>query len=69
MVQNRRDPYTPYFGALKMRRALGERARLLTLEHGGHGAYLANGPACGDRTVTAFLTTGRRPQTDSHCGG
>ncbi|MGW2389855.1 alpha/beta hydrolase [Streptomyces lydicamycinicus] len=67
MVQNRRDPNTPYFGALKMRRSLGERARLLTLEHGGHGAYLANGPVCGDRTVTAFLTTGRRPQKDTRC--
>ncbi|WP_435604230.1 alpha/beta hydrolase [Streptomyces sp. bgisy130] len=67
MVQNRRDPYNPYFGALKMRRSLGERARLLTLEHGGHGAYLTNGPVCGDRTVTAFLTTGRRPQTDTGC--
>ncbi|MGA5560278.1 alpha/beta hydrolase [Streptomyces platensis] len=67
MVQNRRDPNTPYFGALKMRRALGERARLLTLEHGGHGAYLANGPVCGDRTVTDFLTTGRRPRTDTRC--
>ncbi|MGY5123209.1 alpha/beta hydrolase [Streptomyces nigrescens] len=67
MVQNHRDPANPYFGALKMRRALGERARLLTLEHGGHGAYLANGTVCGDRTVTAFLTTGRRPQTDTHC--
>lgn len=69
MVQNRRDPYTPYFGALKMRRALGDRARLLTLDHGGHGVYLGNGTACGDRTVTAFLTTGRRPQTDTHCVG
>ncbi|WP_078885621.1 alpha/beta hydrolase [Streptomyces lydicamycinicus] len=67
MVQNRRDPNTPYFGALKMRRSLGDRARLLTLEHGGHGAYLANGPVCGDRTVTAFLTTGRRPQKDTRC--
>ncbi|WP_330317374.1 alpha/beta hydrolase [Streptomyces platensis] len=67
MVQNRRDPYTPYSGALKMRRSLGDRARLVTLEHGGHGAYLSHGTACGDRTVTAFLTTGRRPQTDTRC--
>ncbi|MFK0264190.1 alpha/beta hydrolase [Streptomyces angustmyceticus] len=26
MVQNRRDPYTPYSGALKARRALGNRS-------------------------------------------
>ncbi|MGW3007992.1 alpha/beta hydrolase [Streptomyces sp. NPDC001219] len=72
MVQNRRDPYTPYAGALKMRRALGDRARLLTLDqsgHGGHRAYLDNGTACGDRTVSTFLTTGRRPRTDTECAG
>ncbi|MGP8296484.1 alpha/beta hydrolase [Streptomyces inhibens] len=67
MVQNLRDPSTPYFGALKMRSALADRARLVTLDHGGHGAYLANGNACGDRTVTTFLTSGRRPQHDVSC--
>ncbi|MFG2489477.1 alpha/beta hydrolase [Streptomyces caniferus] len=67
MLQNRRDPVSPYSGALKMRQALGGRARMVTLEHGGHGAYLANGTACGDRAVTAFLTTGRRPQRDVSC--
>ncbi|MEU9502563.1 alpha/beta hydrolase [Streptomyces sp. NPDC048196] len=67
MLQNLRDPYTPYSGALKMRQALGARARLVTLDHGGHGAYLANGTACGDRTVTTFLTTGRRPAHDVRC--
>ncbi|WP_260639593.1 alpha/beta hydrolase [Streptomyces angustmyceticus] len=67
MLQNLRDPYTPYAGALKMRRALGDRARLVTLDHGGHGAYLANGTACGDRAVTAFLTTGHRPGRDVRC--
>ncbi|MFJ8311879.1 MULTISPECIES: alpha/beta hydrolase [unclassified Streptomyces] len=67
MIQNLRDPETPYFGALKMRRALGERARLVTVDHGGHGVYLASGNACGDRTVTAFLTTGERPRHDTYC--
>ncbi|WP_367433129.1 alpha/beta hydrolase [Streptomyces celluloflavus] len=70
MIQNRRDPATPYSGALKMRSALGDRARLVTVDHGGqggHGAYLANGNACGDRAVTTFLTTGRRPAGDMLC--
>ncbi|PJJ03035.1 TAP-like protein [Streptomyces sp. 2333.5] len=67
MIQNLRDPYTPYAGALKMRQALGGRARLVTVGHGGHGSYLGNGNACGDRAVTAFLTTGRRPQQDAYC--
>ncbi|MER6308588.1 alpha/beta hydrolase, partial [Streptomyces sp. NPDC001657] len=65
MLQNLRDPATPYFGALKMRQAFGDRARLVTLDHGGHGAYLTHGTACGDRTVTTFLTTGRRPAHDA----
>ncbi|WP_329021399.1 alpha/beta hydrolase [Streptomyces sp. NBC_00690] len=69
MVQTRRDPATPHFGGLKMREALGERARLVTAETGGHGAYLGTGNACGDRAVTAFLTTGERPRHDISCPG
>ncbi|MFC4513990.1 alpha/beta hydrolase [Streptomyces ehimensis] len=67
MVQNLRDPNTPYSGALKMRAALGDRTRLVTVDSGGHGAYLANGNACGDRAVSAFLTTGQRPAEDVVC--
>ncbi|MFE9800364.1 alpha/beta hydrolase [Streptomyces goshikiensis] len=67
MIQNLRDPSTPYFGALKMRRALGDRARLVTVDHGGHGVYLAGTNACGDRAVTHYLTTGTRPHQDTYC--
>lgn len=67
MVQNRRDPATPYSGALNLRSALGDRARLVTVESGGHGMYLAHGNACGDRAVTAFLRTGQRPERDVTC--
>ncbi|WP_344960838.1 alpha/beta hydrolase, partial [Streptomyces thioluteus] len=67
MIQNLRDPSTPYFGALKMREALGQRARLVTVDRGGHGVYLGNGNACGDRAVTAYLTTGKRPSGDAYC--
>ncbi|WP_330331357.1 alpha/beta hydrolase [Streptomyces sp. NBC_00536] len=67
MIQNLRDPATPYFGALKMREAFGDRARLVTVDHGGHGVYLGNGNACGDRAVTEFLTTGHRPSRDTFC--
>ncbi|MGG2462020.1 alpha/beta hydrolase [Streptomyces sp. RGM 3693] len=69
MVQNLRDPSTPYFGAEKMRAALGERARMVTVDRGGHGVYLAHGNACGDRTVTAFLRDGERPRQDVYCAG
>ncbi len=67
MVQSLRDPATPYTGALKMRAALGDRARMVTVGQGGHGMYLGNGNKCGDRAVTRFLTTGHRPAQDTHC--
>ncbi len=71
MVQNLRDPATPYRAALKMREALGGRARMVAVDAGGHGAYLsgnkARGSACADRTVSEFLVTGRRPAGDVLC--
>ncbi|MFE5481830.1 alpha/beta hydrolase [Streptomyces sp. NPDC056527] len=67
MIQSLRDPSTPYVAGLKMRRALGDRARLVSVDHGGHGMYLGNGNACGDRAVTTFLRTGERPASDTYC--
>ena len=67
LTQNLRDPSTPYRGALEMRRALGSRARMVTVDSGGHGVYLANGNTCGDALVTRFLVTGKRPAHDAFC--
>ncbi len=67
IIQSLRDPATPYAGALKMRAALGERARMVTVDQGGHGMYLGNGNACGDRAVSDFLVTGERPAGDVYC--
>lgn len=67
MLQNLRDPVTPYFGALSMRTALGDRARLVTVDQGGHGAYHADGVGCGNEAVTGFLLTGNRPPADLRC--
>jgi pimeloyl-ACP methyl ester carboxylesterase len=67
MIQNRRDPATPLAGALRMRDALGGHARIVVVESGGHGAYVANGNACGDRAVTDFLAAGTRPAHDVTC--
>ena len=67
LTQNLRDPSTPYRGALEMRRALGGRARMITVDSGGHEVYLAHGNACGDALVTRFLTTGERPAHDAFC--
>ncbi|WP_424855784.1 alpha/beta hydrolase [Streptomyces sp. SAI-170] len=67
LVQNERDVATPLSGARKLREALGRRAVMVTVDSTGHDAYLANGNACGDATVTRFLATGRRPATDLYC--
>ncbi|MFH8785869.1 alpha/beta hydrolase [Streptomyces roseoverticillatus] len=67
MVQNLRDPATPYRGGLKMREALGDRARLVTVDAGGHGVWLDTGNACSDRAVSEFLVTGKRPAGDTLC--
>ncbi|MEV3972455.1 alpha/beta hydrolase [Streptomyces sp. NPDC050698] len=67
LVQNRRDVATPLAGARKLRRTLGDRAVMVTVNSTGHDAYLANGNACGDRTVSRFLATGERPGSDLYC--
>ncbi|MEW1550301.1 alpha/beta hydrolase [Streptomyces tsukubensis] len=68
MIHARRDPATPHFGALAMQRAFGDRARLVTVEGGGHGVYLGIRNPCGDAVVTEFLLTGKRPERDISCG-
>ncbi|MFF6977440.1 alpha/beta hydrolase [Streptomyces sp. NPDC008343] len=67
LIQNERDVATPLSGALKMREALGRRAVMVTVNSTGHGAYLENGNACGDATVSRFLATGERPPRDAYC--
>ncbi|MEE1942411.1 alpha/beta hydrolase [Streptomyces sp. TRM 70361] len=67
LVQNLRDPATPHHGALRMRRALGDRVRMVTVDETGHVSYTRNGNACGDALVTGFLTTGDRPSHDTFC--
>ncbi|MEU3574338.1 alpha/beta fold hydrolase [Kitasatospora sp. NPDC036755] len=67
LTQNLRDPASPYSGALKLRAAFGDRARMVTVDSGGHDVYRANGNACGDRVVTDYLVTGERPARDLFC--
>ncbi|MFF6874228.1 alpha/beta hydrolase [Streptomyces sp. NPDC012474] len=67
LVQNERDVATPLAGARKLRQALGDRAVMVTVNSTGHDAYLANGNACGDATVSRFLATGERPGRDVYC--
>ncbi|MFJ5834505.1 alpha/beta hydrolase [Streptomyces sp. NPDC093089] len=67
MIQSLRDPATPHSSGLRMREAFGDRARLVSVDKGGHAVYLGSGNACGDRAVTRFLTEGVRPAEDVLC--
>ncbi|MCK1798046.1 alpha/beta hydrolase [Streptomyces sp. XM4193] len=67
IAQNDRDPATPLAGAQKMRRALGDRAALVTADVGGHGTYVLAGNACADDRVTSYLVDGEFPSDDVAC--
>ncbi|MGW1754559.1 alpha/beta hydrolase [Streptomyces mirabilis] len=67
MVQNERDPGTPLVGAMKLRRAFGDRATMVTADQGGHGVYPFGSNTCANNAVTAFLTDGQRPPEDLAC--
>ncbi|WP_372350857.1 alpha/beta hydrolase [Streptomyces sp. KL116D] len=67
MVQNERDPGTPLVGAMKLRRAFGDRAAMVTVDQGGHGVYPFGRNTCANDTVTAFLAGGQRPSEDLSC--
>ncbi len=67
MVQNLRDPATPLPGALRLRSAFGDRARLVTVDQGGHGVYVFATNKCGNDSVTDYLVTGRRAGHDTFC--
>lgn len=64
LINNRRDPATTYAGARDLQRSFGGRASLVSVDHGGHGAYLRAGNACADRAGTDFLLTGRAADVD-----
>ncbi|WP_410663792.1 alpha/beta hydrolase [Amycolatopsis sp. lyj-84] len=67
MLQNQRDPATPLVGAERLRQAFGDRARMVTVDAGGHGVYPYLGNHCADTAATTFLTTGQRPERDLAC--
>jgi pimeloyl-ACP methyl ester carboxylesterase len=67
IIQNRRDPATPLAGARKMRAALGDRARMVTVDQGGHLSYLFTASTCANGAGTKFLAAGKRPAQDRTC--
>ena len=67
IVQNLRDPATPLEGARQMRKALGQRARFVSVDQGGHTVYLLNPNTCANEIVTAYLAEGTLPGGDEFC--
>jgi pimeloyl-ACP methyl ester carboxylesterase len=67
ILQNTRDPATPLVTALGLRRVLGHRAAMVTVDQGGHGTYSLG--TCADAITHAFLATGELPRRDRFCVG
>lgn len=67
ILQNRRDPATPYANGVEMRAALGDRSRLVTVEQGGHGASYGENNDCAKETVTNYFVAGTFPGSDFTC--
>lgn len=67
VVQNLRDPATPHVGGVINRKAFGDRARLVSIDQGGHGAYIFNDNPCGLNVTTTFLVEGKLPAFDKFC--
>jgi pimeloyl-ACP methyl ester carboxylesterase len=66
IAQNLRDPATPHRGGVLLRKAFGDRAQLVSIDQGGHGAYVYDDNACGLNVVTTYLVEGERPG-DTYC--
>ncbi|RDI42004.1 alpha/beta hydrolase [Nocardia mexicana] len=67
LVQNLRDPVTPHRNAELLRAKFGDRARLVSVDQSGHGAYVNHDNACGKATTTDFLVNGKMPEKDTFC--
>lgn len=65
ILQNRRDPATPWETGLGLRRALGNRAAFVGVDAGGHVAY--GWGSCADTASHAFMARGELPERDLYC--
>jgi pimeloyl-ACP methyl ester carboxylesterase len=67
MLQNLRDPNTPYAGAQEMRSALGQRAVMVSVDEGGHAIFGFETNSCVNNAAVAYLGNGVLPAQDSSC--
>lgn len=68
VLQNLRDPATPHLGAEIARAKFGDRARLVSVDAGGHGVYVYDDNPCALNIGTRFLLDGDLPGSDTFCG-
>jgi pimeloyl-ACP methyl ester carboxylesterase len=66
VVGTRYDPATPYRGALRLVRQLGD-ARLLTMRGDGHTAYGNGSPDCIDPAIEDYINTLALPAPGTKC--
>ncbi|WP_165960904.1 alpha/beta hydrolase [Actinocrispum wychmicini] len=67
ILNNTRDPSTPMANAVELRAAFADRARLVTVDGGGHGSYLYTKNTCANAAGNRFLTGGPLPAADTFC--
>ncbi|MGC9666326.1 alpha/beta fold hydrolase [Planosporangium sp. 12N6] len=69
ILQNLRDPATPWITGFGLRQSLGKRADFISVDQGGHGVYLFTRAPCANDVATAFLAQGVLPARDAFCPG
>jgi pimeloyl-ACP methyl ester carboxylesterase len=67
VLQNRRDPVTPYAGGVLLREKFEKRSRLVSVDGSGHGAYVYGDSPCTDNLTTTYLVGGAMPAKDLSC--
>lgn len=67
ILQNRRDPVTPWAGGKLLRDKFAKRSTLVTAEESGHGVYLTHTNACALTITTTYLVEGKLPARDVSC--
>jgi pimeloyl-ACP methyl ester carboxylesterase len=67
IVNTLRDPNTPLPGAERMHEVLGQRARLVLVDAGGHGVFGLIDNICATDAVSDFLAEGVLPPSDTSC--
>jgi pimeloyl-ACP methyl ester carboxylesterase len=69
ILQNQRDPVTPWITGAGLRLALGGRAAMVSIDAGGHGVYPDTPGSCAYNRANVFLASGELPTHDTACPG